>query len=442
MSKGTQSIARRAKPLFATLVAYFPGLALPFAASWGLRPETAAALLLAYSLALAVNGTVGNALEMNAIARFSSLFSMSIRPSGSSVLSLVLRSLGLVTTVSAIIIPLTFVVVVGRSSDPAHVTLALAGLLPLPIMYSLSCTLSGAAIAIGQTSLAILSQALRALPPMILISFGLTSNLAWISLAFAVGELSRTIVLAIMVLRKSRALKLTVSDQRISTQGVLWQSGSTSMAQITPLVNRAFIVPGGPAAVIAYEIADRIFSAGNQTLTSGVLLPRLPLWARLLEDKRRHTSKLVNEVSAVVALAGVAAILGSGFIALTLMTGVMPQQWKEGARWGLLLTASLPFTILIATCSRILILQQRQRLLLPLVASGLGCNLVLNIVLYPLLGGTGIIVAMALSRIVLSGVYIVVLRARRRAVAAAVPSPIPKGKTYKTLASLSEEGKL
>ncbi|MEZ7236649.1 hypothetical protein QYS60_02545 [Rhodococcus sp. GXMU-t2271] len=395
--------------LAATIIAFAPGLALPFVITAEMSTMAAAAILLAFSAATAVSGTVGNAIELNAVAEFGKLFSRTLRPTGRNVTRFVIQSVRFSLIAASLIVPASVILVMGRFEDPKLLVAAGVGLLPLPLLYAVSNTLSGAVIAAGRTPTAILTQALRTLPPLLFVIAIPIENLLVLALSFTIGEALRGFVLVVSIRRTSEFIDTEVRDTVLTTKGMGWQSSATFLAQFGPMVNRAFLVGAGPSAIVAYELADKLNAAGNQFMTSGVLLPRFSSWSRLQIDNRRAWGTVTRDAMKAALISAAIAVVGSvgGFLAPLIFP--IPNEWIAGVRWGALLFLGLPAVFVTTACNRLFILLGRQRLLMPLMLTGLATTVGLNFVFTAIVGPFGVIVALIVARYALAGIHVAVI---------------------------------
>jgi hypothetical protein len=407
---GGGTIRRLGLSIGATVVAFVPGFALPFVATTQLSPVAASSVLLAYSVAVSVNGTVGNAIEMNSIATVGSQFAEGRRPSFIALARLVFRSIRFTLVASSLLIPISTVLLVGQFEHRHSLILAGISLLPLPALYAASNTLSGAVIAANRTPIAVLTQSLRALPPLLLLVFSGADDVVAISLAFVFGEGVRILFLFLVLSNTDEFRQGELAEQPLATSGIAWQSSANFVAQFGPLINRTFLAAAGPVAVLAYEMADRINSAGNQLLTSGVLLPKIADWSRLNQNIP-ETHRIINrDLKKLTLLAVTLALIGAATLVLAASAPIFPDQWRKGFWWGALLLLALPTAFLITACNRLLVLRGRQRILLPLMILGLALTLSLNFLFVLSLGSIGVVIALVSARYILAGVYLYVLR--------------------------------
>lgn len=401
VTSGRREIIGVGTTMVASIIALLPGFALPFAATYSLSAAAASSFLLAYSVCTSVNGVSGAAIELNAISRVGFLRSRCEHPSALALARLGIDSLSFTTCIAVLGGPLLALIFLTRLDEPSQFIHTLVLLTPMPILFSISNTLSGTLIAFGKTPNVVIVQGLRSIPPVAIMLCMSAPTISLIALSFSVGELARFIVLLVMVRRAFAKSGSRTSHARISTAGVSWQAGSTAVAQVGPATDRAFMAGSGPDQIVAYEIADRISTASLQFLNTGVLTREVGKWSVLKTSQRDDVSKMLAGVLRLFVLA--TAVGSTGVVALVTMNAcdLIPNSWRLGVWWATLLLVSLPCAIGASGTNRILVLAQMQRMLLQFVVCGLVIGVALKFALYSSIGTIGIILATVISRYIM-----------------------------------------
>ncbi len=390
------------RTLGATVVAFAPGFCVPFLVPFRLEQADAAVFFLGYAVSMVVINTIGNAVETASIGASTLAIAKADRLSIRS-FNRAVRDIFVVSAVGCLIVfPLGVVIFSVGDVALNELILTLVVLSLYPVIYALSCVFSGYVIAIGAVAYAISSQAARALPALGLLVFMDSVSIVILAASFSIGELMRAAALLGKTFAQSSGASVGAGRETslaLDVRGVLWQAGSLFAGQGVPVINRVFLLPFGPAALVAYELSERMFGALNQFVTTGIVLRRLPQWSKsllTLSPEVRH--QVSSDIRRTVGVAAVLGLLSGGVVLCGFISGLIPEQWSQGALWYTLSAIGLAAAVGTAALSRVIVLVHRQRALVWVVGTSIICSVALNWLFVSLLGAAGVVLAMVLAR--------------------------------------------
>jgi Na+-driven multidrug efflux pump len=280
-------------------------------------------------------------------------------------------------------------------------------MLLVPALGTLSAIASGELIACGRSGSAISTAALRTVPAICVVVLLPGVPIAGIAGAFVVGELIRLMVLRRLV---SEGPETARSAYELNARGLPHQSVAMLASQVGPVTDRSFL-SGVPGAISAYEMADKLFFAIVQAVSTGLLTRRVGSWARLRGGGATAGKRVIYQDLKVLIGASIAC--ATMFEVLVLFFGRVldvPDVWRTALTWSAILIAALPFNIGIMSLGRLLVLAGRQGQLLGMGLLTAGGNALLDWMLFLWLGPEGVPVATVCVRIVSCAVYIVLVR--------------------------------
>ncbi|MDJ0467305.1 polysaccharide biosynthesis C-terminal domain-containing protein [Rhodococcoides fascians] len=400
-----------AASLIVAVVAMLPGFALPFVLPLLLIESAADTYLVAFGVALTLWNVVVNNLELNTVSEVGRVARNSIILVDRGVLRIYFRkSLGFsfkITSSFGILLVLVYCVL---RSDFSHLVVAGFVALLIPLVGSASSVYSGILIAAGRSNLAVASQGLRGVVGLLCIYPATHFGIWIISAGMVIGEVIRCFVLS----RGCRAL-IGVSDKSVlfDTSGLAWQSSATATAQSSPLIDRVFLGWGDAGSIVAYEIADKLLFSVVQFLNLSILIRIVGQWSRIgqlsYESAKRSVTRGLLAIFAASLLSGLAMI---AVMLVALRAGFIPSEWTQGVQWGFFLLASLPLVMLNSTYGRLLILLDKQRLLIRFAAVSVVANVLFDSLFFAIMGPIGIVVATCAVRLANVCCYVVYFERR------------------------------
>lgn len=400
---------------FATLiiavVGAVPGLLLPFAISATFDLTSSDLLLLALSVTVTTGALVGSAIEINSIAVIGRYLGNGTHPSARRLWAFRFRGLLYGLVIALVVTPILVVVYGSRMPDIGTFVSVVVILTFAPIIGGYSSSVSGEAIALGQAHWAVGLQAMKSLVPFVVVLGWGDVALHVVAVAYVCGEVARAIALTLVCRYAGKRLELEREHVHLATAGLLWQSSAMAVAQAQPVVDRTFLV-GEPGQVSSYEMGDKLMQAGAQLVTMGLLQRRIGAWSRLRAMSAADASTMFRRDARTV---GVGAVLVAALLAVACIIAstlpIIPDEWRTGILWGAILSASIPTLIVTVAGSRLLVVAERQKLLIWFAVGGVVLTLAADLLLFAALGAVGIILAAVIVRAILACVYLLVLRA-------------------------------
>jgi len=391
-----------------------PGFVLPFAISLASSPDEADTVLLGLAISVTLINVVVNSVELNAIGEYGRhLSSRRIERASARDLAGARRD-ALVYSIRIGVplgIGLSIIYVLGRP-DPGLFLVCAGAAVLVAIAGGVSASCSAYLIATGKSATAIATQSFRSVFALVSL-LGVSTLGVWIiAVAMPIGELVRFLILRRMV-RKSLDLPgpTEPSDFRLNLRGMGWQSASTAASQISPVVDRAFLGNSDSGSIAAYEMADKVLFAVIQFLNLSFLVRMVGNWSKLWAFDFQHAQGLVrSDIRRLVVRSMLAAAAAASVIVAALYSGMVPDSWQEGLLWGLVLLASVPFALITSSYARILIIIEKQNLLLRFSIMTILVNVIADFVFYTLLGAIGIIIASGLMRVFSAVAYLAYFR--------------------------------
>lgn len=401
--------ARRDAATTATaLLALAPGFVLPFVLTERIGPGRSDLLLLAASVAMTLMAILGNAIEMSTVAQVGRQAGLGRRFSRAS-LRRYTRRLLLVVLPAVVVVGTALILLYSWHAADRSAFLALSSMMcVLPVLGTFSSIRSGQLIALGRAATAISVQSLRTAVPMVLALCWGQAPLWLLGAGYVTGEVLRFLLLSLAA--RKVGTDLAVTDDDVDHRGLLWQSASLATAQSGPATDRAFLNSGPAGSIASYEIADKIFYAGLQVVSSGFLLRRLGQWSQLVtRDPRAVRAMLRRELSVFAAISAVCAVLGIGVCWLALTFAPIPDAWRTGIVWASIILVSMPMSAIGTACARLFVIGGRASLLVRFSIGFTIANAGLDALGFALLGVIGIPIATVVARLGAMVCYLLVL---------------------------------
>lgn len=392
-----------------------PGFALPFVLSAVVGQNVSDPFFLAVSVALVLSNVLGNTIELNSVVQFGRALSRSGSISRSELRAYrrkirIFAAIATVTVGPALICIYFFSMVPEKRLD--FVTVAVISLV-VPLLGGEASSRSGHLMACNKQEIAILLQSMRSVLPLLLVLSWPTVALAFVAASMVLGEFLRLLVLSVL----TRRLMLAPRGARapLATRGLVIQSLSTSAAQFGPVADRMFLSSAPSGSVTAYELADKLFFAGVQFLNLSFLVSHVRGWAQLravepVEGRRR----VKRDFGLLILFSGSASGVAILLLQFAPLGITVPTEWKVGLLWAQILLLSLPMALVSMACSRLLVVADRQHLLLWFASSTTLVTVGLDFVAYQLLGPLGIPIAavcvrtlMAIAQVFVTWKYLV-----------------------------------
>ncbi|MCD2100062.1 hypothetical protein [Rhodococcus rhodochrous] len=391
------------------LLAMVPGFVLPFAISLASSPDEADTVLLGLAISVTLINVVVNSVELNAIGEYGRyLSSRGIEQASARDLASAQRDAFIYAVRIGIPIGvgLSIVYVLGRP-DPGLFLICAGAAVLVAIAGGASASCSAYLIATGKSATAIATQSFRSVFALVSLAGVSTLGVWVIAVAMPIGEIVRFFVLR-RTIRKSMAVPEPEksSNFRLNMQGMGWQSASTAASQISPVVDRAFLGNADSGSIAAYEMADKVLFAVIQFLNLSFLVRMVGNWSRLWSLDFQQAQRLVrSDIRRLIIRSMLSAAAAAAFIAAALYSNMVPDAWHEGLLWGLALLASVPFGLITSSYARLLIIIEKQNLLLRFSIITILVNLIADLVLYTFFGAIGIVLASGLMRVFSSTAY-------------------------------------
>lgn len=376
-----------------------PGFLLPFVLAVVLSASDSDALLLAVSVAMTLTTVLGSAIELHTIGEVGRLAVRDGVGAGAyRTYERKVRTFAFCT--AAVLTPLLFLLYSSRYTGPSPIAVLVLPLSVSPLLGAVSSTLSGRLIVAGSPNQAVATQGLRSLPPLVALSLAsvLPLPLPVLACAWPAGEALRLVVLRLLL----RPQHEQAGHSSPTMTGLGLQSLSSATSQANPLLDRTFLAGAPSGSVTAYELADKIFFAGSQLVAQGLLVRRVAHWSMFGADPDPgHDSTAVKRDIALVTRASCAlAVLVAVGCWMCRQSGLLPGSYDTGLLWGGLAVASLPLATYSYAVGRVLVLAQKQSLLLLLAVLSVVSNAALNLCFYVWMGGIGVVVATVATRCV------------------------------------------
>lgn len=403
-----RSIRRLAGPGVAIL-AMLPGFALPFVLTAVLGQHGSDPFFLAISVSLVLCNVLGNTIEMHSLVQVGR-----IRAQGGSLdrkqMRRYRRKIRVFTGVATLIggpalIGIYYATIVPEQRLQFLMVSILA--LAIPLIGGEASSRSGQLIACGNQATAILLQAMRSLAPLCLLLIWPSASLLSLAASMVLGETVRLLLLS-AVARRLEASSGT-GELVLETRGLITQSVSTSAMQSAPVADRIFLSGAPAGSVSSYELADKVFFAGVQFLNLSYLVSLVRNWSEL-----RSVPALVGFRTLRRDLMGLTAVtVGASLIAVLCLQLApqfvdIPSQWSQGLAWAQLVLISLPMVMLSMACSRLLVVADRQGVLLWFATCVTLATVAIDWLFFSLMGPIGIPLASVCVRAITATVYLAV----------------------------------
>lgn len=409
-----QTILRLASPIVA-MTAMLPGFVLPFVLTAVLGQKVSDPFFLATSVALVLTNILGNTIEVNSVVQFGRIRVRNGSLSGKELrrYQWVIRKFTVLSTIlggSALIGVYCLAIRPEQRSDFLVVALLT---LALPILGGEASSRSGQLISHGKQEVPILLQSLKAALPLLLVLVWGGAPLIAIALSFVLGEAIRLVVL-LRVAKGLHSLGAPTDDKpsterKLETRGLITQSLSTSTVQLAPVADRMFLSNAPTGSLSAYELADKIFFAGVQFLNLSYLVRRVSKWSGLRSTPSEVGFRLLRrDFFFLFLLSGSASVVAVGLLQVLPFLLPVPEEWHLGLFWSQILLISLPVTVISMACSRLLVVADRQSLLLWFALTITLLTVLLDWILYAVLGPIGIPIASVTIRVLTAVTYVIV----------------------------------
>lgn len=397
-----------AGPIVAVL-AMLPGFALPFVLSAVQGKDVSDPFFLAVSVALVLSSVLGNTIELNSVVQFGRALSSngSISRAKLRTYRRKIRIFSWIATavVGPVLISIYFFALVPEKRLD-FLTVAVISL-AVPLLGGEASSRSGHLIACKKQEIAILLQSMRSMLPLLLVITLPSVSLPSVAAAMVVGEFLRLLVLSTFTKRLMLAPRGPVAP--LATHGLVTQSFSTSAAQFGPVADRMFLSNGPSGSVTSYELADKVFFAGVQFLNLSFLVTHVRDWSQLRAvEQAVGIRKLKKDFVTLVLFSGSAATVAILMLQFVPLIVSIPEEWKVGLLWAQLLLLSLPASLVSMACSRLLVVADRQSLLLWFASAMTLATVCFDFVAYQLWGPIGIPVAVVLVRTITALVHMIV----------------------------------
>lgn len=380
--------------VLASVVGLAPGLVLPFVVAFQLGSREADGLLFALSLSTVAINVVTTSLEASAVAR--------IGPTSGGIpmyalLRVFRRSVFASVAAAALLVPVLFGFFYLREPEWLDFVAAVAAFGLTPVFAVLGSPFAGALIARGRSASPIVTQGVRGVAALVVLLGFPEAPVVAVAVAYAAGELVRTGVLAQLWSRYSSAHKPQGSLPSGSTQGLAAQFGAAAVAQGNATVNRLLLSGAPVGSITAYELAEKATFALYQFIYSSLVVRRFGVWSSIVEPKarsRRYRADVRNTTFLTLGMSVVAV----GLAGLGLAFDVVPESWRLGATWALVMLPSAAASIAMISAIRMLVIARRQSLLMVVSTGSLVLNAVLAIAFFAWWGAIGIPIALAANR--------------------------------------------
>lgn len=403
---------RRTALLAAVVLGLAPGMLLPFAVALRLPLDESDTFVLALSFSLVMINVAVSAVEAHSIANAGR------RIGAGDVLGLrdlATYSLGSMVKVSPVIVvgmALLYLLYAAGTSSPLSLATTAGLLVSVPLVGSVSAAFAGAMIARGRPLLPILTQGLRSIVPLAGMATPWDLSPTLLAGLYALGEVMRLLVLVVAsVSRRSERRAQGARSAEGVTRGLYWQIVSNGTSQLNPVVDRAFLNNGQAGDITAYELADKVSFALYQFTYNVMLLSRIGRWSSTFGRAPRRAYELfVRDVGRMFLVTLALAASGAAAILLAFAVGVVPADWSRGVAWGAIVLFAMPFSIVMISCMRFIVIQDATKFLLPATLCGFTVNLVCDLLLFHAIGGVGIPIASVATKVVSAILFLGVIR--------------------------------
>jgi hypothetical protein len=402
---------RRRLPVVATMaIAYVPAFVLPFALA-AVVPDrrNSDAVLLAVSTAVTAGSVLGLAFE-NAWAAFASNVHSAGAPiADDDFIAGIRQSATLGFVLTAVLLPIFAGSYLFGDVKRGLLFVCLASVFAFPVFGGLASVSCGILNANGRIPTNLALQGVRGMFPLAGILLVSDGDPVWIVGALlSLGELVRASLAAIMV-RRYIGNRQVSEFTRPSTSAVLHHIGGLAVLGASPIIDRSFYAAANVGAVTRFEMADRVFFAGNQICNNLLVLPRIGVVGRsLLTSGVTRVAKA--EIRRVVLISGALSAIGTSMLLLALpllpgsMTGFVP--------WAIALLVSLPAAVGGTVATRLLVAAGHSRVIPYMALVGVTSNFVLNVLGTVLFGAFGVVLSTVVVR------YLLLLLTRQRLISA------------------------
>lgn len=402
------SLRGLASPLVAVL-AMLPGFALPFVLSAVVGQQASDPFFLAISVALVLSNVLGNTIELNSVVQFGRALSRTGTISRSELRGY-RRKIRIFAMIATLIAGPLLIFVYFSTLDPgqrAEFAVVAAISLAVPLLGGEASSRSGHLMACKKQEIAILLQSMRSVFPLLLVISWPTVELPLVAASMVLGEVVRLVVLNVLTARLMIAPRGAAAP--LATRGLVTQSLSTSAAQFGPVADRMFLSSAPAGSVTAYELADKVFFAGVQFLNLSFLVNHVRVWSQLRAvEAAVGIRQLKGDLVRLLLFSGSASVLAILVIQFAPLAVSVPADWKLGLFWAQLQLLSLPMSLVSMACSRLLVVADRQNLLLWFAASMTLATVVLDFVAFNALGPVGIPIAGVCVRTLSAVVQVIV----------------------------------
>ncbi|MHA7289664.1 hypothetical protein ACX80V_08475 [Arthrobacter sp. MDT3-24] len=391
------------------IFAMLPGFALPFVLTAVLGKDVSDPFFLATSVALVLTNILGNTIEVNSVVQFGRVRAQSGTVSKGELRRYrrVIRKFTLLSTLlggSALIGAYYLAILPEQRSD--FLVVAVLTLM-LPLIGGEASSRSGQLISCGKQEIPILLQALKAALPLLLVLVWPGAPLITIALSIVVGEAIR--LTALLPLASRLDSLGTQTDLRLETGGLITQSLSTATVQLAPVTDRMFLSAAPTGSLSAYELADKIFFAGVQFFNLSYIVRRVGRWSELRSTPMDEGFRLLRrDLFVLLVLSSSASVIAIGVLQMAPALFPIPEAWQQGLAWSQLLLISLPVTVISMACSRLLVVADRQSILLWFAATITLLTVLLDGVLFAAMGPIGIPIASVSIRTLTAITYVIV----------------------------------
>lgn len=391
------------------VLAMLPGFIMPFALTAILGHQVSDPFFLAVSVSLMLTNVLANTIELNSVVQIGRVRARTGTVSRRAVRRY-RRRVRRFTVISsllggAILIGIYAVNIVPENLS-SFVLVALIAL-AIPVVGGEASSRSGQLIACGRQELPILMQATRSVAPLFVLLIWPSAPVYVLAASMVAGETVRLVVLHILSVRVETSAVGATSV--LETRGLMTQSFATSTVQLAPVADRMFLSSAPTGSLTAYELADKVFFAAVQFLNLSYLVGRVQRWSELRSISRSDGLQMLRRDSKVLVAFSVGSSL-LGVLVLNVVHAVLPvpAEWQEGLQWAKWIVMSLPFALISMACSRLLVVADRQSLLLWFAGSIAVSTVLVDWTFYHLYGAIGVPLAGIAVRAAASGVYVFV----------------------------------
>jgi putative peptidoglycan lipid II flippase len=406
------------RALFGTIIGSGPGLILPFVISLSLGAGTTSdSYFYAVALAVLVSGLLDAVTQANLVPVLAEEERRGRWAFRHRVVRVAREAKVGVGVAYLVVVALAVVLQgtsAGWSSHRLELTLAIAGVLGLFVLFAADASVSAAALYVrGRFLLPTASLAFRSVVPLVaIVVVGSSASTAVLITAAAVvvGEGTRAAVLRSVLHRDTEA----ISDaQPAGTAPTLWavalpQALATGMAALTPAVDRAFASSLAPGSVTVLDLAEKLMFVPMTAMTAVFIVVAGPRWSRMTVSSVALRVDFFKTVRTAVAMAmGATVLLAGGITVATIVGG----DTFFGAPSSVLRTVTLILAVGVVPAvvsglgARLIAVTRNTRLLPALGAVNLIGNAVGNYIGVNALGLNGIVLASTCTRVLLACLY-------------------------------------